>query len=64
MSNNIVLNACDAFEVLKDDRERVLELTLTESDRTQIVSVRDNANGISENDRTGEICQQICQEGV
>ncbi|MDM8549477.1 ATP-binding protein [Desulfobacterales bacterium HSG2] len=48
MINNIVLNACDAFEEVGDDRERVLRMTLTEAEQTQIVTISDNATGIPE----------------
>jgi signal transduction histidine kinase len=45
---NLVLNACQAFADLEEDRERVLEITLNEKEDQQIVIIRDNATGISE----------------
>ena len=46
MINNIVLNARDALLELVDGRERVIDISLCENDRHQILHITDNANGI------------------
>lgn len=48
MINNIVLNARDALLEVGNERECIIDITLTEEGQTQIITITDNANGISE----------------
>ncbi len=46
--NNIIINARDALLEVTDDRQRMIEVTLEETNLQQIITVRDNAGGIPE----------------
>ncbi len=44
--NNLVLNARDALLEVHDERERFIEMAIQEDIQKQIITIKDNANGI------------------